>query len=200
MNELSRISERFGAGPAGGSTEHSTGHARIPEIGASQVDLAQPARRPSPLAVSASFDASGTQWCRAANAPPLALLTCSLYRAGDGSTTAYEELALERKVGSGGFSDVWKGVWRGQACAVKLLSARTGTPAEDAAALARLQAEAALNAGLSHKNVVKFKGACTAIPHLALVLEYIPDGCASAAAAGLLRRGVGVTGCVLGAW
>ena len=40
----------------------------------------------------------------------------------------------------------------------------------------RLEAEASLLHGLSHRNVIKFKGACSKLPNLALVLEYVPGG------------------------
>jgi hypothetical protein len=57
-----------------------------------------------------------------------------------------------------------------------LVVVRANAGDDDAELAARLWQEAGLFAGLAHRNVVQFLGACTVPPNYALVLEYVADG------------------------
>eukprot|EP00730_Choanoeca_flexa_P016886 TRINITY_DN8061_c0_g1_i1.p1 TRINITY_DN8061_c0_g1~~TRINITY_DN8061_c0_g1_i1.p1 ORF type:complete len:740 (+),score=153.38 TRINITY_DN8061_c0_g1_i1:177-2396(+) len=85
----------------------------------------------------------------------------------------YTELELGRVIGSGGFSTVSKGRWRGELVAVKQLLCGDRTPAkmED-----MLTSEAELLNKLRHKHIIDFKAACVEPPHFCIVLEYAAKG------------------------
>lgn len=74
-----------------------------------------------------------------------------------------------KKLGAGGFGDVYKATYQGETVAVKLLkesSYKSGVPA--------FEKEAVIMANHRHKNLVRFLGFCPT--KYALVMEYAPRG------------------------
>eukprot|EP00045_Choanoeca_perplexa_P016081 m.212445 g.212445 ORF g.212445 m.212445 type:complete len:752 (-) comp17162_c0_seq2:1736-3991(-) len=85
----------------------------------------------------------------------------------------FEELQLGRVIGSGGFSTVSKGLWRGELVAVKQLLCGDRTPEKMEE---MLTSEAELLNKLRHKHIIDFKAACVAPPHFCIVLELAAKG------------------------
>jgi len=85
----------------------------------------------------------------------------------------FEELELLEDIGRGGFSTVTRAMWRGEVVAVKRLNQVEG-PQELVAS--KLLQEAEVNAVLSHRNIVQFRGACTVAPNFCLIMEYVDKG------------------------
>lgn len=85
----------------------------------------------------------------------------------------YSELELLNDIGHGGFSTVSKAMWRGEVVAVKRLNQVEGS--QEGVASKLLQ-EAEVNAALSHRNIVQFRGACMEAPHFCLIMEYVDRG------------------------
>eukprot|EP00035_Acanthoeca_spectabilis_P006710 m.128289 g.128289 ORF g.128289 m.128289 type:complete len:824 (+) comp13622_c0_seq2:532-3003(+) len=81
-------------------------------------------------------------------------------------------------IGRGGFSHVWKAIRKTpqgeEMVAVKKLILTVDERTERVREA--LLAEAKVNAGLMHKNIVMFKGVCTVAPDFAIVMEYVDDG------------------------
>lgn len=86
----------------------------------------------------------------------------------------FQELQLGDFIGRGGFSNVVKGTWRGETVAIKRLVMLESESLESIET--RLKAEAELFSVLSHRNIVRFKGACSIAPNFCLVMEYVPHG------------------------
>ncbi|EPS65901.1 hypothetical protein M569_08870, partial [Genlisea aurea] len=81
-------------------------------------------------------------------------------------------LEFEAKVASGSYGDLYKGIYRSQEVAIKILKAECVTE--------ELQKEFAqevyIMRKVRHKNVVQFIGACTRHPNLCIVTEYMQGG------------------------
>lgn len=82
------------------------------------------------------------------------------------------ELSLGRKIGSGAFGIVYRGVWRGtDIAAKKLLEQRL-----DEATMNQFKMEIEMMSKLRHPNVVLYLGACLEKNHLVIVTEYLTRG------------------------
>ncbi|XP_033208032.1 mitogen-activated protein kinase kinase kinase 7-like [Belonocnema kinseyi] len=79
----------------------------------------------------------------------------------------YKEIDREEIVGKGSFGVVWKGRWRGQYVAVKLISSECEKKA--------FTVEVRQLSRVAHPNIVKLYGACTKNP-VCLVMEYAEGG------------------------
>jgi serine/threonine protein kinase len=81
-------------------------------------------------------------------------------------------VTLERRIGGGGFGDVFLGTWRGVPVALKRLRLNVTC----AATMRTLVAEARTLAAVRHPNSVLFLGAMIDSDGCALVTEYVPGG------------------------
>ncbi|KAK4477254.1 hypothetical protein RD792_016468 [Penstemon davidsonii] len=81
-------------------------------------------------------------------------------------------LKFESKVASGSYGDLYKGTYRSQEVAIKILKAeRLNTELQ-----AEFAQEVYIMRKVRHKNVVQFIGACTRPPHLCIVTEFMSGG------------------------
>eukprot|EP00727_Mastigamoeba_balamuthi_P008718 m51a1_g4469 putative serine threonine kinase (712) ;mRNA; f:233437-239200 len=80
------------------------------------------------------------------------------------------EIMMGEKIGSGAFGEVRKGVWRGRVVAVKTLHQQKEK------AQHMFAREADLLCKLRHPNIVECLGACTEVPYMCIVMEYLPRG------------------------
>ncbi len=78
-----------------------------------------------------------------------------------------------KRVGKGGFANVFQGEWNNGKVAVKMLLL-TGDVGKNM--VAKISAEAELMRRLSHPNVVTFYGVCTKSPNLCVVTEFCERG------------------------
>lgn len=86
-----------------------------------------------------------------------------------GTIIPYSELEIGKKIGEGGFGEVFFGKWRDSVVAVKRLRSQRISKK-------RLQdfSEEVLNfCRLDHPNIVQFIGACVERPNLCIVMEYM---------------------------
>jgi serine/threonine protein kinase len=101
----------------------------------------------------------------------------------------WEDLEIERPIGSGSLGRVYAAKWTHVQVAVKVLLGASDNPATsftlsmDSDVVGNLRQEAVLMASLRHPNVVTFLGACSAPP--AIVSEF----CARGSLYEILRRG-----------
>ena len=92
------------------------------------------------------------------------------------ASTSYidlSELELFETVGKGAFGVVFKGVWRGQDVAVKVLSLAFS---EEAAHVKSFKKEVDVLQRLDHPHIVKLMGASLAPPDVCIVEELMPNG------------------------
>ncbi|CAA3005281.1 serine threonine- kinase STY8-like isoform X1 [Olea europaea subsp. europaea] len=84
----------------------------------------------------------------------------------------WRSLKIGEKIAAGSCGDLYRGVYRGQNVAVKVLrSEHLNDLLED-----EFTKEVAILREVQHGNVVRFIGACTKLPHLCIVTEYMPGG------------------------
>ncbi|KAL6965147.1 Serine/threonine-protein kinase sty46 [Sarracenia purpurea var. burkii] len=81
-------------------------------------------------------------------------------------------LKFERKVASGTYSDLYKGIYYSQEVAIKILKAES----VDSKLQREFAQEVFIMRKVRHKNVVQFIGACTKPPSLCIVTEYMSGG------------------------
>ncbi|KAK3597292.1 hypothetical protein CHS0354_010924 [Potamilus streckersoni] len=87
-----------------------------------------------------------------------------------GDVIQFEDIELGRKIGQGGFGDVYFARWKGSVVAVKKLRLQR-------VSIRRLKEfvdEIAIFCELDHPNIVEFLGACIKTPNLSIVMEYMP--------------------------
>ena len=87
---------------------------------------------------------------------------------------SYSELELGKKIGEGGFGEVYCAKWRGTTVAVKILKHKGDsyfTPDE----ASRFSKEVSILRALNHPNLVLFLGACLT-PRLCMISEYMFGG------------------------
>lgn len=85
----------------------------------------------------------------------------------------FDELVLGTKIGEGGYGTVYKGTWRGNECAIKILE--NEDLVDDEREMVKRELE--LLGKLTSPYVVTYMGS-TIVPgqRLALVMEYVKDG------------------------
>ncbi|KAL6059575.1 Tyrosine-protein kinase abl1 [Balamuthia mandrillaris] len=112
-----------------------------------------------------------------------ALYTFFLYRTGlrklqvdEKWQRKWEDIKLLDKIGRGGFSTVWKGelqrFGKQQAVAVKVIHEEL----YDETMITNFATEIEILGELNHPNIVKLIGVCGEPSHLAILLEYCPEG------------------------
>ncbi|BBI30152.1 Ser/Thr protein kinase [Acanthamoeba castellanii medusavirus] len=84
----------------------------------------------------------------------------------------YDELEIFNELGSGGFGTVHRAMWKSTEVAVKTVNEERVT--RDI--MRCFQEEARVMSALRHPNIVTFMAACTKLPRLAIVMEYMPLG------------------------
>ncbi|XP_076877043.1 tyrosine-protein kinase ITK/TSK [Brachyhypopomus gauderio] len=81
-----------------------------------------------------------------------------------------EEITQGEELGSGQFGLVFKGLWQGQAVAIKTIR-------EDAMSEEEFKEEAEIMTKLSHPKLVQLYGVCTQRSPICLVTEFLENGC-----------------------
>ncbi|KAJ4965149.1 hypothetical protein NE237_016998 [Protea cynaroides] len=83
-----------------------------------------------------------------------------------------ELLKIGEKIASGSCGDLYRGIYIGQDVAVKILRSVHLNEALEV----EFAQEVTILREVQHRNVVRFIGACTKLPHLCIVTEYMPGG------------------------
>lgn len=91
----------------------------------------------------------------------------------DRTNLGTDEIILEEQIGSGSFSEVYKGKWLGTTVAIKRFLLNQTSDEE---ILNDFMKETSLMAGLRHPNIVQYMGATVKPPHLYMVTEYCERG------------------------
>ena len=86
------------------------------------------------------------------------------------STIPYRELVFKKRIGEGGFGEVWLGEWSGQAVAIKNLKLTATSPQ-----LEELKREARVMKRLRNPTIVSFYGLCLENTKC-IVIEYMEEG------------------------
>ncbi|KAJ9703837.1 hypothetical protein PVL29_005208 [Vitis rotundifolia] len=81
-------------------------------------------------------------------------------------------LTLENKVASGSYGDLFKGTYRSQEVAIKILKPES----VNTDMLREFSQEVYIMRKIRHKNVVQFIGACTRPPNLCIITEFMSRG------------------------
>lgn len=106
-------------------------------------------------------------WLMAKKVPPKTEMSFLIdYK---GTRINYGDLKLQRKIGRGGFGEVYFAKWNETVVAVKVL--RDGKMSEKD--ISTFADEIRHFSQLSHPNIVTFIGACTTKPDLCIVMEYM---------------------------
>ncbi|KAL3884063.1 hypothetical protein ACJMK2_030286 [Sinanodonta woodiana] len=87
-----------------------------------------------------------------------------------GVVIEFEDIELGRKIGQGGFGDVYFAQWKGTVVAVKMLRLQRVSKRR----LHAFMNEIAIFCFLDDPSIVKFIGACTKTPNISIVMEYMP--------------------------
>lgn len=82
-------------------------------------------------------------------------------------------IRVQKKIGIGGYAEVWKALWKERTVAFKLLQEDT---TDDARVVEEFRREMAVMSTLDHPNIVAFYGAVDHGRSLAMVLEYAARG------------------------
>ncbi|KAL0480635.1 drkB, partial [Acrasis kona] len=91
----------------------------------------------------------------------------------DGNDLSSDEIVLEKQIGSGSFSEVYKGTWLGAVVAIKRFLLNETSSHE---VLEDFMKETTLMSGMRHPNVVLYLGATVKEPHLYIVTEFCERG------------------------
>ncbi|KAG8378112.1 hypothetical protein BUALT_Bualt08G0104300 [Buddleja alternifolia] len=81
-------------------------------------------------------------------------------------------LKMGEKIAAGSCGDLYRGVYLGQDVAIKVLRSEHLNNSLEV----EFAQEVAILRQVQHENVVSFIGACTKLPHLCIVTEYMPGG------------------------
>ncbi|PIN16258.1 Tyrosine kinase [Handroanthus impetiginosus] len=81
-------------------------------------------------------------------------------------------LKMGEKIAAGSCGDLYRGVYLGQDVAIKVLRSEHLNNSVEV----EFAQEVAILRQVQHGNVVRFIGACTKLPHLCIVTEYMPGG------------------------
>ncbi|XP_064620718.1 probable serine/threonine-protein kinase roco5 [Lineus longissimus] len=93
----------------------------------------------------------------------------ALMQSYQGERIIFKELDLKKKIGHGGFGDVYFAEWKGTVVAVKKLRVQRVSQK----CLKEFHSEIRVFCMLDHPNIVKFLGACVVTPKVAIVMEYM---------------------------
>jgi hypothetical protein len=85
----------------------------------------------------------------------------------------YDELEVGDLLGSGGYGEVHRAVWKGTEVAVKVIASEKISKEMEKSFKDEVQVMTALR----HPNVVLFMAACTKAPKMCIVMEYMSLGC-----------------------
>jgi len=84
----------------------------------------------------------------------------------------FDTIKCQQKIGKGTFGEVFRGIWNGTEVAVKFLNMSN----MNAEFLDDFHKEVNIMRGLRHPNILQFLGACTSMPNVCIVMEYMPFG------------------------
>ncbi|KAL3884067.1 hypothetical protein ACJMK2_030289 [Sinanodonta woodiana] len=87
-----------------------------------------------------------------------------------GVVIEFDDIELGRKIGQGGFGDVYFARWKGSVVAVKMLRLQRVSKRR----LQEFMNEINIFCELDDPSIVKFIGACTKTPNISIVMEYMP--------------------------
>ncbi|GFH22513.1 protein kinase domain-containing protein, partial [Haematococcus lacustris] len=90
--------------------------------------------------------------------------------AGGPCQISYDELDVQDQIGGGGFSLVYRGLWKGTPVAIK----KWFDPNATDQLVQEFREEVMTLQALRHPNILQFLGACMKLPNLAMVTEHLP--------------------------
>ncbi|OWF52404.1 Serine/threonine-protein kinase [Mizuhopecten yessoensis] len=97
------------------------------------------------------------------------LTSVDLLKSYRGERIEFDELDMLKKVGHGGFGDIYCAKWKGTVVGVKKLRVQRVSKKR----LREFASEVQVFCSLSHPNIVKFVGACCVTPNIAIVMEFM---------------------------
>ncbi|XP_021351235.1 serine/threonine-protein kinase HT1-like [Mizuhopecten yessoensis] len=97
------------------------------------------------------------------------LTSFDLLKSYRGERIEFDELDMRKRIGHGGFGDVYCAKWKGTFVAVKKLRVQRISKKR----LQEFTSEVQVFCALDHPNIVKFVGACCVTPNIAIVMEFM---------------------------
>ncbi|OWF51578.1 Serine/threonine-protein kinase CTR1 [Mizuhopecten yessoensis] len=97
------------------------------------------------------------------------LTSFDLLKSYRGEKIEFDELDMRKKIGHGGFGDIYCAKWKGTVVAVKKLRVQRVSKKR----LQEFTSEVQVFCALDHPNIVKFIGACCVTPNIAIVMEFM---------------------------
>ncbi|XP_021351231.1 serine/threonine-protein kinase HT1-like [Mizuhopecten yessoensis] len=97
------------------------------------------------------------------------LTSFDLLKSYRGERIEFDELDMRKKIGHGGFGDIYCARWKGTVVAVKKLRVQRVSKKR----LQEFTSEVQVFCALDHPNIVKFIGACCETPSIAIVMEFM---------------------------
>jgi ABC-type phosphate transport system substrate-binding protein len=92
----------------------------------------------------------------------------------DRTRILYEDLTLEEQIGSGSFSEVYKGKWLGTSVAIKRMLVTKRDDSSDP--IGDFVKETSIMNTMRHPNIVQYLGATVKSPHLYIITEFCDKG------------------------
>ena len=92
-----------------------------------------------------------------------------IFKSYAGEVIDFGELEIGKKIGHGGFGDVYFAEWRGTVVVVKKLRVQRIHQKR----LKQFKEEISIFCQLDHPNIIKFLGACIVTPNICMVMEYM---------------------------
>jgi hypothetical protein len=89
---------------------------------------------------------------------------------------SFQEIQYIQTIGSGGFGQVWKGMWKGTPVAVKMLNPVCQSTTVPDKVLIAFEEEVAMLARLRHPNICLLLGVCLEPSHRLIVTELVSRG------------------------
>ena len=89
---------------------------------------------------------------------------------------AYHEITFVQTIGTGGFGQVWKGLWKGTPVAIKSLNPICQTSTVPDKVLVSFEEEVAMLARLRHPNICLLLGVCLEPSHRMIITELVSRG------------------------
>jgi hypothetical protein len=88
----------------------------------------------------------------------------------------YNEITYVQQIGTGGFGQVWKGIWKGTPVAVKMLNPACQASNVSEKILLSFEEEVCMLARLRHPNICLLLGVCMEASHRLIVTELVSRG------------------------